>query len=563
MLVGAGAVIVSSCVTLDKLTKSGYDPLAMVDNISHGRPPTRKPQHDGISSSLDDAIKPQRAIPIKGYGRLSGQRIWKTRAGGLVFTPGYYELDLQSYCLHVGSYGPGRGSGYVQARIQGELAPYIRHILQHSAMHDDIRQSKIQSLIWALQSHTRVQDLPHDLQQVAIRLLSPKELFELNGMIKAFVKQNSLDKLQMKLPPEMQRSLQAYSALRKQLVNLNTSYKQLERIAVLHGNPVPPPGSRNYRPGEWTYHDGFYVSVLPSTYKHTRMRILAPPGVRVIRDKQRHIKQLQYADGGAVYFAYSRLGTIDVRYPNGRVYPVLLIDRISFVPGGTASQAERRLHSTVLRHPGWILDLPSLRRYGLLKSMQYASAGNPPPLPRYQPQPATNLQVSQTATGPKVMKSAALISLNKYVKGEIISEAVSRLPKSTQLAYKGLTKYVETSKQFTDAMRPPRKQDLDNFLDIQHYSDMLINATNLKDRGKFLAEHVHRLLMAASYINICLRNLKCPDAGKSGSGLKHYDPTQYLSMPGNRAAQRLGESVRLHSKYHGYASLPMYQEPAH
>ncbi len=58
--------------------------------------------------------------------------------------PGLYQEDLQTYCLHAGTYGPSRGEGYLYAPLKGGRAKIIKKILSNSFSHPEIPQQDIQ-----------------------------------------------------------------------------------------------------------------------------------------------------------------------------------------------------------------------------------------------------------------------------------------------------------------------------------------------------------------------------------------------------------------------------------
>jgi hypothetical protein len=84
--------------------------------------------------------------------------------GNRLLYPGGYTFEAQSYCLHAGTHGPGRGEGYIYGPLKGSKAPIVRSILQRSMDHTDIPQRDIQVLLWAIIARTKVADMSPQMQ---------------------------------------------------------------------------------------------------------------------------------------------------------------------------------------------------------------------------------------------------------------------------------------------------------------------------------------------------------------------------------------------------------------
>ncbi len=104
----------------------------------------------------------------------------RSSAGGFFLPSGVYGATLQSYCLKAGTHEPGVGSGMVYAPYIGSQASIIQNILRNSVSHPDIPQRQVQTLIWAVLSRARFENLSRENQAAAARLLSPQEIVRLN-----------------------------------------------------------------------------------------------------------------------------------------------------------------------------------------------------------------------------------------------------------------------------------------------------------------------------------------------------------------------------------------------
>lgn len=203
--------------------------------------------------------------------------------GSFLLSPGFYEAELQSYCLHAGTHGPSRGQGYLWAPLKGPREPMIRHILQNSVQHPEIEQQAIQSLIWSILARARFSDLAPDIQGAASQLLTPAEIADLNGGALGFIPPEALSLVTENLPAPVRQILEAENQLRYLLTQTTGNFAALEQIAVLAGDP--PPGAGPEVPlGRWSEHPGgFYVRYFPSGYSRTRVQVYVPeasPGTR-------------------------------------------------------------------------------------------------------------------------------------------------------------------------------------------------------------------------------------------------------------------------------------------
>src|SRR5215218_6741911 len=105
----------------------------------------------------------------------------RTTAGDYILIPGFYEGEFESYCLHPGTHGPSSGDGYLYAPLKGSRKDIIETILQRSEITGNVSQREVQLLIWSILSKATYKDLSANLKQAATELLTPKQLYELNG----------------------------------------------------------------------------------------------------------------------------------------------------------------------------------------------------------------------------------------------------------------------------------------------------------------------------------------------------------------------------------------------
>ena len=226
--------------------------------------------------------------------------------GFLLSHPGLYRLEAQSYCLHAGSYEPGAGDGYLYAPLKGPRADEIGAILSRSVDHPEIEQRDIQLLIWAILAKTKLSDMPPEMVRVASTLLTPEEMFEINGGALGLVPESVLFEAIDGLPAPVQRMLAAEAELRSMLTGAQVNYRELERVAVRFGDAPPGEGSRQVPFGRWSYHpDGYFIRYLPRGYSRTRVEVSLPGVFFLERDEIGRVSLVSDAFGNQLAFAYA------------------------------------------------------------------------------------------------------------------------------------------------------------------------------------------------------------------------------------------------------------------
>ncbi|HEX9962879.1 MAG TPA: hypothetical protein VGB00_18245 [Pyrinomonadaceae bacterium] len=203
----------------------------------------------------------------------------RTPNGGFVLQPGYFSMQVQSYCLKAGTHGPGGGAGYLYAPPKGPAEDAVMTIVRNSVNRPEIAQSKIQMLLWAIIARAKFEDLSSELKATASQLLTPRQLAGLNrtalNALPAPLQQEALNRA----PAGVRTVLEAESRLRQMLTSANASFAEMERVAVLSGNAPLGEGSIDVPSGRWSIHpDGYYVRYIPSSYSSTRIEIWVPQG---------------------------------------------------------------------------------------------------------------------------------------------------------------------------------------------------------------------------------------------------------------------------------------------
>lgn len=202
----------------------------------------------------------------------------RTETGGFTLAAGAYGATIQSYCLHAGTHAPSKGDGYLYAPVKGPYEVYVMHVAQRSVDHPEMDQHDVQSLIWALIARTKISEMAAPMRRNAETLLTKKERDDLNGGALGLLADDRFSKAFGGQPPLLRQVYEAEARLRSALTSDSANYDELERIAVLAGDPAQRgPGSREVKPGEWSLHPiGFWVRYFPSGYSTTRIEIDVP-----------------------------------------------------------------------------------------------------------------------------------------------------------------------------------------------------------------------------------------------------------------------------------------------
>lgn len=262
---------------LDEVRK-GLDMIS-VEKLLEGEPALTTSLPDAVTevTVLDD-FEPSYWAPLSLQPRATGGEF--RVAGG-----GAYAMEVESYCLHAGSHAPGSGTGYLYAPAKGARAAIVRNVLHRAQTNPQIEQRQIQLLLWAILARTKVSDMSGDLLSTAKVLLTPEEIYQVNGGALGLVPSEVLDQAVRKAPPLLGSALEAEAKVRGLLSEGDATYEQIERAAVLAGEAPVGEGSREVPRGRWSYHPaGYFIRYMPHGYPQTVVWVYAPERFTVETD---------------------------------------------------------------------------------------------------------------------------------------------------------------------------------------------------------------------------------------------------------------------------------------
>lgn len=313
------------------------DRVPSLSSFLEGEPP--------ITTSLDDALT---EVPyMDGWSpadAISLGIVPRRPDGTFVLHPGAYRSEVQSYCLHAGTYGPGGGDGYLYAPLAGSKADVVEAILRSSARHPEVPQREIQVLIWAIIAQTKWRDMGSPLQRTARTLLSEDELEELEDSGLDLLPDSVRREAMRRLPPVVQEAFLAEARLRSAFASGVSSYGELEDIAVLAGSAPRSQGDRPVPGGRWSYHPaGYFIRYDPHGYSRTTVELSVPGPVSIERDAGGRIATIEEWHGERLTVAYAGSTPTQFRLVTpadtaGREIPAA--GGAAAGPGGTATTAE-------------------------------------------------------------------------------------------------------------------------------------------------------------------------------------------------------------------------------
>jgi hypothetical protein len=226
-------------------------------NIHNSRQELDNNTHENnvaVQPLIDSGMKPQSLMDLP-----------QTQDGGFVLAPGFYESEFKSYCLQPGTPDPRQGDAYLQSPVTGYRKEIIEAVLLNSRERSDMDQRNIQLLLWSVVSGSDFNKLSYSVQNDARKLLTPKQIFELQGGVVGLIKTVS-----------RQTGLLNTNNNIKNLFELGTSsYESFERLAVLREPSKITKQGIKY--DTWYKQKGnYYVRYLPLSYQKLRIQVFAP-----------------------------------------------------------------------------------------------------------------------------------------------------------------------------------------------------------------------------------------------------------------------------------------------
>jgi hypothetical protein len=192
----------------------------------------------------------------------------QTQDGGFVLSPGFYEAEFKTYCLQPGTPDPSQGDAYLQSPLTGYRKEIIQTVLLNSRNMPEMNQRNIQLLLWSVVSGSDFNKLSYAVKADARQLLTPKQIFELQGGIVGLIKTVSYQS----------GLLNANSDMRKLFEIGTSSYENFERLAVLREPSKITKTGIKY--DTWyKQKENYYIRYFPLSYQKVRIQVFVPDGL--------------------------------------------------------------------------------------------------------------------------------------------------------------------------------------------------------------------------------------------------------------------------------------------
>jgi hypothetical protein len=196
---------------------------------------------------------------------LSMMELPRTPEGGFVLSPGFYEAEFKTYCLQPGTPDPRQGDAYLQGPVTGYRKDIIESVLLNSKSYPDMNQRNVQLLLWSVVSGSDFNKLSPQVKNDAMKLLTPKQVFQLKGGVMGLIKTVSGSTGLLKGNGEMKRLFET---------GIN-SYESFERLAVLK-EPAQIK-RRGVKYDQWyKQRENYYVRYFPVSYQKVRIQVYVP-----------------------------------------------------------------------------------------------------------------------------------------------------------------------------------------------------------------------------------------------------------------------------------------------
>lgn len=218
----------------------------------------------------EDSLKKQLCTMVSGY----------SPATGFTLKPGFYTGTFKSFCLKAGTYGPGKGDGYLFAPLAGPKEKVAHTLIANWEKHPEVEQHDVQLLLWAIIAKTNFSKLSPELKLVAAKLLNSDDMSVLKSNMMDYVSGEAMDKLTANLPEPAKTIVEIENKIRGLMYQANASYDQIESLAMLNGSAAP---NTDFPRGIWGLHpDGYYIKYLPHSYTSTEVVIYVPPTLSTV-----------------------------------------------------------------------------------------------------------------------------------------------------------------------------------------------------------------------------------------------------------------------------------------
>ncbi|RMG26260.1 MAG: hypothetical protein D6724_02255 [Armatimonadetes bacterium] len=410
-------------------------------------------------------------------------RVWKLK-------PGYYKIQLQSYCLHAGRPAPWAGDGMVDGPWKGESAKLLLDVIRRADLRPDLSQADVQYLLWAILARAKPSKLRGRVREAALQLLTKEELARLEGGGLDVIEDRAMAQLLGRFNSALRPVLEAENKLRGMLYDGNRSLEEMERVAIL----PPIQGKKSEIPKmRWLWRpEGYAIRYDAQTAWRLDVYVVVPHTFTITRDAKGRITRLEGPPGYVSEVEYDD-STPGIVYPADHNLTIYKFTKVTVTAPG---------HKETFDVDGWTF-------------------------------------VGVPRTGETEPENLPLYVWKTVSQGGSKSDQMAKWNQRYENAKKAKSWYDKLKKLFERDRRIKSGQPSDeDFTDVGHYRDGVKAA--LKDpasRWDWLGDHQQRQAEGLLHAADAIRNLgNDPDTD--------VDPSGRVGLPGNSAAQRLGMGTR-------------------
>lgn len=209
--------------------------------------------------------------------------------------PGRFALELRSFCARGYSHGPTEGMGYLSGPWKGGKSAFLQELLARYNRSTDVDQKDMQLLVWAVLSRVKPKDMKGGAQTALLKLMGDKG--------PELMAEGALDHLSDQVTGQVFRQadramrplLEFDNKMRGLYAQANAPFEEFERLAILPAPATPP--KTNVPRGRWLLHpSGYLCRFFPAGYSKTRLEVVVPRQLQIVRDELRRVTALTAPD---------------------------------------------------------------------------------------------------------------------------------------------------------------------------------------------------------------------------------------------------------------------------
>ncbi|MCK5344657.1 MAG: hypothetical protein KAR20_14685, partial [Candidatus Heimdallarchaeota archaeon] len=326
------------------------------------------------------------------------------------------------------------------------------------------------------------------------------------------------------IPDKLKSNLNFIKDFRNRLNDANTKFEDLEKMAVLEGEPTGPPVIQVPK-GAWSItSEGNLWRIQTMGYSLVYADYYIPYPDRIVKDNLGRITYFELLDGdGYSITASYKPDKYYIENPaDGRQYPIWRFERIVF---RNIDKNTGKTHEFVVENDGWIFTVEAISMY----DKEIVST-----FPHY------NKDFVHFVNSTNKSDDRLLIDLDPSEYVDSFDRAKSAYEKA---------KYFK--EQFDNANKPVSQADIDNLVNEENFKDMASSIGNKGDEAKQIKDHNTRVERAWMHSINKLAGEEDEEGDDdddddkfSGGG---FGPAGSINQPGNIQSQRLGTSNKFNA----------------